>query len=308
MAGLASETHHHELTPSWFHVPSFLRATTSPPGSRECAEFGADASFLAKTGGGWGDSVYVHLPMKLHHLLGASILLTASALAADPQKTEPDLTREAVDRKLTYNLGATGLRGWIYTRPASHFDGLQGRTTAASRQILVTHVGAKSPADGVMKVDDVILGVGGKLFSEDARKSFAGAIQTAEQTGWVESSIWPSVQLGFEGIDPKEDSARFAVDPTEKGVYPRLRGEIVHKTFLADLLGQDTWLSVGYRYFQEIGASKLIRQADLDDYHWFAAAIELENGITMTYSTGKLPFDATKEDVFQVGFRLQFPD
>ena len=128
--------------------------------------------------------------MKLHRLLITSVLLAASAFAADPQKTEPDLTRESVDRKLTYNLGATGLRGWIYTRPATHFDGVQGRTTAASRQILVTHVGVKSPAGGVVNVDDVILGVGGKPFTEDARKSFAGAIQTAEQTGVLKMTIW----------------------------------------------------------------------------------------------------------------------
>ncbi len=96
----------------------------------------------------------------------------------------PDLTKgeaTGVDRKGTYNLGATGMRGWIYLKPATHFDGLQGRTTASSRQILVTHVGAKSPADGVMQVDDVILGAGGKMFSDDARRSIAAAIQEAEK-------------------------------------------------------------------------------------------------------------------------------
>ena len=129
--------------------------------------------------------------MKPIRLLITTCLLTASAFAAEPRKSPPDLTQDsAVDRKLTYNLGATGLRGWIHTRPATHFDGLQGRTTAAGRQILVTHVGAQSPADGVVKVDDVILGVGGKLFSEDARKSFAGAIQMAEQTGSLKMTIW----------------------------------------------------------------------------------------------------------------------
>ncbi len=94
----------------------------------------------------------------------------------------PDLTRDAkIDRELTYNLGATGLRGWIYTKPDTHFDGLQGRTTTASRQILITHVALKSPADGVIRVDDVILGSGGKLFADDARKSIAMAIQEAEK-------------------------------------------------------------------------------------------------------------------------------
>ena len=109
-------------------------------------------------------------------------VLTGSALAAEPPATPPDLTLSTtVDRERTYNLGSTGMRGWIYTKPATYLDSLQGRTTAASRQILVTHVGAKSPADGVMLVDDVILGAAGKPFSDDARKSIAVAIQEAEK-------------------------------------------------------------------------------------------------------------------------------
>ena len=119
--------------------------------------------------------------LRILALFVAITLMTGRALVA-ARPAQPDLTKDnAVDRARTYNLGATGLRGWIYSRPATHFDGLQGRTTAASRQILVTHVGAKSPADGVMKVDDVILGAGGKLFTDDARKSIAMAIQEAEK-------------------------------------------------------------------------------------------------------------------------------
>ena len=99
-----------------------------------------------------------------------TITFTAPLRAAEPPKTPPDLTvDQTVDRKLTYNLGPTGLRGWIYTRAADFRASQQGRTTTASRQILVTHVGKDSPADGVMKVDDVILGVGGKLFAEEPR-------------------------------------------------------------------------------------------------------------------------------------------
>ncbi len=117
-------------------------------------------------------------------LLASSLLLLAhGSLAKEPPQTAPDLTQDtsAVDREQTYNLGATGLRGWIYTRPANYLDSLQGRTTLASRQIFVTHVGAKTPADGVVQVDDVILGTGGKLFDDDARKSIARAIQDAEK-------------------------------------------------------------------------------------------------------------------------------
>ena len=93
----------------------------------------------------------------------------------------PDLTQSnTVDRTSTYNLGATGLRGWIYTKAATLLDSQQGRTTTASRQILVTHVGSGTPADGVLKVDDVILGVDGKPFADDARQCFGRAITEAE--------------------------------------------------------------------------------------------------------------------------------
>jgi Family of unknown function (DUF6288)/HEAT repeats len=111
----------------------------------------------------------------------------------------PDLTKDtqSVDRKLTYNLGATGLRGWIHTRAANNLDAAQGRTTLASRQILVTHVGAASPADGIVLVDDVILGVDGKPFDDDARKSIALAIQEAEteaRNGVLKLMVWRADQ------------------------------------------------------------------------------------------------------------------
>lgn len=118
-------------------------------------------------------------------------ILCTRLLAAEPPKTPPDLTQDrSVDRKLTYNLGPTGLRGWIYTRPANFRESQQGRTTTASRQILVTHVGKDSPADGVMKVDDVILGVGGKLFADDARQTFGRAITEAEKNGVMKLTRW----------------------------------------------------------------------------------------------------------------------
>jgi len=116
--------------------------------------------------------------------LVAFALMTGVAPAVGPPDP-PELTKEETKgielKHGTYNLGSIGLRGWIYHQPASNLDMRQGRTTIASRQILVTHVGAKSPADGRIEVNDVILGVGGKRFTDDARKSIAGAIQDAEK-------------------------------------------------------------------------------------------------------------------------------
>jgi len=127
---------------------------------------------------------------------GVIAAVVCSPVAAESPQEPPDLTaNRQVDRKLTYNLGSTGMRGWIHTRAATFLDSVQGRTTTAARQILVTHVGRGSPADGVMQIDDVILGVGGRPFDDDARKGIAAAIQEAEREtngGRLQLTRWRS--------------------------------------------------------------------------------------------------------------------
>jgi HEAT repeat protein len=172
-----------------------------------------------------------------------AVLMSTSVLGAE---VPPDLTKgetKGVNRKGTYNLGPTGLRGWIYTKPANYLDSLQGRTTASSRQILVTHVGDKSPADGVMKVDDVILGAGGKLFSDDARKSIAAAIQEAEKAangGILKLTRWRSgkteeAQLKLKVMGAYSDTAPYNC-PKSKRIF-----EEACKVLEKEPLEQNLW-------------------------------------------------------------------
>jgi len=71
-----------------------------------------------------------------------------------------------------WTLGATGARGWMW--------GSRGQTSD-SRQILITGVESGSPADGVLAKGDVILGIAGKPFDDDARVRLAKAITEAEK-------------------------------------------------------------------------------------------------------------------------------
>ncbi len=57
-----------------------------------------------------------------------------------------------------WNLGATGLRGWIRC---------DKMVTSDAREITITKVENGSLADGVVAVGDVVRGVGGKPFSYD---------------------------------------------------------------------------------------------------------------------------------------------
>ncbi|MBX3419008.1 MAG: acetylesterase [Pirellulaceae bacterium] len=75
------------------------------------------------------------------------------------------------EAKHDWNLGPTGLRGWMFS------DKL---VTTDARQIAITKVEPGSPAEGIIAVGDVILGVGGNRFSFDPRTEFGRAITIAE--------------------------------------------------------------------------------------------------------------------------------
>jgi len=101
-------------------------------------------------------------------------LLAGPAFAAKDAPPVPDLTQggKLADKNThDWNLGPTGLRGvmWAWSM-----------VTTEARQILVTQVDKGSPADGIVQVDDVILGVGGGKFTSDARVAFGNAMTTAE--------------------------------------------------------------------------------------------------------------------------------
>jgi len=104
-------------------------------------------------------------------LLG--VVAIDSSLAQKKMPEIPDFTRggKKNDRH-DWNLGPTGARGWMW--------GMRLRTDYA-RQILITKVDSGSPADGILQVDDVILGINSKAFDSDARIAFGKAVTEAEK-------------------------------------------------------------------------------------------------------------------------------
>lgn len=84
----------------------------------------------------------------------------------------PDRTAEGErDDNHDWNLGPTGARGWMWAWKLETTD---------ARQILVTEVAPGAPADGVLAIGDVILGVGSAPFDRDRRRALGDAITAAE--------------------------------------------------------------------------------------------------------------------------------
>lgn len=104
----------------------------------------------------------------------SSFLVARPAAARPPKMTNPDFTRgdkipKGADHDWT--LGATGARAWMYSERLE---------TTKARQVAVTKVAKGSPADGILAVGDVILGVGGRRFSYDPRTELGKALTKAE--------------------------------------------------------------------------------------------------------------------------------
>ncbi|MFZ9916348.1 MAG: DUF6288 domain-containing protein, partial [Phycisphaerales bacterium] len=127
--------------------------------------------------------------------LAMSLAVDAHAVAAPPKAPAaiPDFTKgDAVPEGMTHdwNLGPTGARGWIYSNKME---------TSEARQILVTKVDKGSPAEGVLAVGDVILGIGANAFAFDPRVEFGRAIGTAEAAdGRLELLRWRKGEGGGE--------------------------------------------------------------------------------------------------------------
>ena len=107
-------------------------------------------------------------------LILAAELTIPSPAAQKGKMALPDFTKGdkiPTGASHDWTLGTTGTRGWLYC------DKL---VTTDARQIAITKVDKGSPADGILAVGDVILGVGGKSFSYDPRTEFGKALTTAE--------------------------------------------------------------------------------------------------------------------------------
>ncbi|MFC5051089.1 DUF6288 domain-containing protein [Rubritalea spongiae] len=107
-------------------------------------------------------------------------LFSNSAAGKIPDFTKGDTL--AADSPHDWNLGATGAHGWVYCEKGG---------SAKSRQVLITKIAENSPASQQLAVDDIIIGLNGADFENDARISLAKAITEAEATdGKLSLKVW----------------------------------------------------------------------------------------------------------------------
>ena len=231
------------------------------------------------------------------------------------QTTPPDLTASGAIAALktnasatptyanTFNLGPTGLRGWIHC----HFDGFDyaasGRISDASRQILVTT--ASTPGNAVLAVDDVILGAiaasSGTVpsFTSDARKAFGTAITEAEKAGagTLRVKRWRAgtsseVNITIPTLGEYSATAPYNC-PKSAQILANTRNQMV-----GELIADSNYLNTGNSHADAINALALLASVKSGDPNYSAVQTRLQtyarslSGQSLQYQWAN-PDDAT---------------
>jgi hypothetical protein len=116
---------------------------------------------------------------------------------------------------------------------------------------------------------------------------------------------FPSLVAGLDLVDPSDNDSRLAID-ANADAYPRARVELGFKTPVMEWRNEPLYVSAGFRWFQEFGASGAIQAAGLDHSEFLAIKLDLPYKFNASYATGKLPLDGNNDQVYALGWSLDF--
>ncbi|MBX9784404.1 MAG: hypothetical protein K2X48_14025 [Chitinophagaceae bacterium] len=118
----------------------------------------------------------------------------------------------------------------------------------------------------------------------------------------VYGATFPSFLVGLDYVIPQKDSVRKLLTGTTNP-FQRVRFEVAFKTRVARIGKELLNFSSSYRWYNEINAAQNIKNNNLASSVFFVAAIESNTGFFVSYTTGKLPFDRRKDQVYALGFK-----
>lgn len=108
-----------------------------------------------------------------------------------------------------------------------------------------------------------------------------------------------AAHINLAQVDPKDDTAREAV-LEDLDTYDRLGIELVYKLKIDK--GILKHFEANYRYYKELGADDVIKDAGLDDFRLVTYRLGLKNGAYVAYSSGELPFNLQDDQIFEIGY------
>jgi hypothetical protein len=116
--------------------------------------------------------------------------------------------------------------------------------------------------------------------------------------------IQPSARIALDEVDPSGKTPRVLAG--DESTYQRFSGEVSVSMPIGSVLNEDMTLGFNYRIYHEISASDIVKNAGLERYHLRTFSLSSNQGLFVTYSSGRLPFDQQSESVVEIGWKTFF--
>jgi hypothetical protein len=115
-------------------------------------------------------------------------------------------------------------------------------------------------------------------------------------------TAWPTALVGLARVSPDSDDPRALAGDTSD--FDRLKFEAAFRTPIARLGDDRLYVSVNYRYYEELDPSPVVRSLDIDAFEYYTVVLGGSDGLYVSYTEGKLPLDVADDRVFELGYQL----
>ena len=114
-------------------------------------------------------------------------------------------------------------------------------------------------------------------------------------------ATFPTVVVSLERVAPGDDPERERL-AGKLGGYTRAKVEVAFKT----PVNAGAYVEANFRHYAEVNAPAAIRGAGRDRATYLTLAFATAFGPYVSYTTGRLPFDAEEDQVYELGLRYRF--
>ena len=115
---------------------------------------------------------------------------------------------------------------------------------------------------------------------------------------------FPVFMAGIDMVKPNKDPLRKQL-VGNLNAFPRFRFEAGFRTLLAQILDNTIFFNANFRIYKELDAPVIIKNAKLGHYVFFTSSLTSNKGLFVSYSNGKLPFDAQANAIYEIGFNYK---
>ena len=170
----------------------------------------------------------------------------------------------------------------------SNLNGSYLKASSDSKSIWSGGVFVKYESDQKFKNKQLVYGLNGAVSNRDL----------------FHANDFAFIQINVGTVDPTNDSNRETILGKDLDSYDRLDVELVYR-FTINKGMLDTF-EVNYRYFKELNANNVIKQASLDNFRLITYHLGLTNQMYIAYSSGELPFNQKDNQIFEIGYTYKF--